>query len=54
MKSEPSILLLLHNSFKEARHFLENRALFLDVLKGIDLLIENAGRRFAQKEGTAT
>jgi hypothetical protein len=39
-------LLALHSSMKEVRHSVANRALVMDVCVGIDLLIENAGRRF--------
>jgi hypothetical protein len=39
-------LLALHSSMKEVRHSVANRALVIDVCVGIDLLIENAGRRF--------
>jgi hypothetical protein len=39
-------LLALHSSMKEVRHSVANRALVTDVCVGIDLLIENAGRRF--------
>jgi hypothetical protein len=40
------IFLALQSSIKEARYSFPNRALVLDVFNGIDLLIENAGRRF--------
>jgi hypothetical protein len=40
------ILLALHSSMKEVRHSVGNRALISDVCVGIDLLIENAERRF--------
>ena len=40
------VLLALHSSMKEVRHSVANRALVIDVCVGIDLLIENAGRRF--------
>jgi hypothetical protein len=40
------IFVALHSSIKEARYSLANRVLVLDVFNGIDLLIENAGRRF--------
>jgi hypothetical protein len=40
------IFVALQSSIKEARYSLANRALVLDVFNGIDLLIENAGRRF--------
>jgi hypothetical protein len=40
------ILLALHSSMKEVRHSVANRALVIDVCVGIDLLIENAERRF--------
>jgi hypothetical protein len=40
------IFLALHSSIKEARYSFPNRALVFDVFNGIDLLIENAGRRF--------
>jgi hypothetical protein len=40
------ILLALHSSMKEVRHSVGNRTLVIDVCVGIDLLIENAERRF--------
>jgi hypothetical protein len=40
------IFLALQTSIKEVRYLFANRALVLDVFNGIDLLIENAGRRF--------
>jgi hypothetical protein len=40
------IFLALHSSIKEARYSFANRALVFDVFNSIDLLIENAGRRF--------
>jgi hypothetical protein len=40
------IFLALQSSIKEVRYSFANRALVLDVFNGIDLLIENAGRRF--------
>ena len=43
------IFLALQSSIKEARDSLANRALVLDVFNGIDLLIENAARRFASR-----
>jgi hypothetical protein len=39
-------LLALHSSVKEVRHRVADRALVIDVCVGIDLLIENADRRF--------
>ena len=41
------IFLALQSSIKEARYSFANRTLVLDVFNGIDLLIENAARRFA-------
>jgi hypothetical protein len=40
------ILLALHSSMKEVRHSVGNRALIIDACVGMDLLIENAERRF--------
>jgi hypothetical protein len=39
-------LLALRSSVKEVRNRVANRTLVLDISIGIDLLIENAGRRF--------
>jgi len=47
------ILLALHNSLKEARRCLENTTLVLEVLSGMDLLIENAERRFGLPPSSA-
>ena len=41
------IFLALQSSIKEARYSFANRTLVLDVFNGIDLLIENAARRFS-------
>jgi hypothetical protein len=44
------IFLALHNSVREVGRSLENERLVRDVLSGIDLLIDNAGRRFSTRK----